>query len=165
MKLIVVAVTAAFAGCATTQTMTLDFPFDYKQAASLMEPGPNTIEGSALMRQNSGGVVTCAGLPVYLIPATDYAERRVNVIYGSGKFAGFGQFRKFKPEIPAYERLIRKGTCNAQGFFHFDKVADGSFFIQSTISWKAGQYNVQGGGLIERVTVRGGQTVELTLAP
>ena len=47
------------AGCvalpkATTPVVTITAPFDSKQAAQLLERGPNTIRGSALLRQRGG---------------------------------------------------------------------------------------------------------------
>ena len=167
--LIAVAVAAITAGCAAPgQNVIRDFnyQFDAKQAAAMLQPGPNTISGSALMRQQGGGVVTCAGGKVHLIPATDYAERRMNLIYGSGKSIGPYGGKKFEPDQPAYYQQSRTVLCNAQGFFKFDKVADGDFYVQTVVAWRAGRYNtVQGGSLMERVSVKGGQEVEVTLAP
>jgi hypothetical protein len=154
------------AGCAGPQVVTIDAEFDSTGAAALLQPGSNTITGSALIRQSGGGIVTCAGNPVHLIPATNYAAKRVNWIYGTANFSPFPTHITFQPEVPAYQQQTRQATCNAQGFFRFDKVADGDFFVQSTVVWKVGQYQtIQGGGLIRRVSVKDGQTADITLSP
>lgn len=162
-----IGVAAMLVGCAAPpQRVVLNYPFDAAAAAALLRPGPNTITGSALMRQVGGGVVTCAGIPVRLIPATDYAERRMNVLYGSGRYVPITKQRVvFEPEEPAYIQQQRVSTCNAQGFFRFDGVADGSYFIISVITWRVGEYNLQGGGLMAKIQVRGGETLDVTLAP
>lgn len=160
-------VTTFVAGCAAPGlTVIKDFnhPFDANQAAAMLLPGPNTISGSALMRQQGGGVVTCAGRQVHLIPATDYAGMRMYAIYGTEKFIGPGAGKTFEPDQPAYYLHMKATLCNAQGFFKFDKVADGTFYVQTTVSWVAGRVP-QGGNLMERVSVKGGETVEVTLAP
>lgn len=48
----------------------------------MLEPGANTIQGNALIRQQGGGVVACPGFEVYLAPATDYVIERMRKICG-----------------------------------------------------------------------------------
>lgn len=160
MKLFMLSLVAtALAGCAT-QKVKVDVPFDEKQAAALMQPGVNTIKGSALIRQRGGTVVTCAGSDVGLIPATAYARKRMEIIYGSGTFAPVVPTFDYTP--PAYQQHVRKSTCNAQGFFTFDRVADGEFFVATSVQWEAG-YTMQGGALMQRVSVSGGELKEIVL--
>lgn len=157
----------ALAGCAApSRTVTINEPFDGAQAGVLLAGGTNTITGSALMRQVGGGVVTCAGNEVFLIPATRYAKNRLQAIYGSGKTLGILHERlTFNPDPPEYKASMKTTRCNAQGFFRFDTVADGEFFVQTSIVWKAGTYSPQGGSLIDQITVRGGQVADITMAP
>src|SRR5690606_36651641 len=61
----------------------IDTAYDKTLAARLLSNGPNTVTGSASVRQRNGTVVTCAGQTVYLVPATDYARIRVRALYGS----------------------------------------------------------------------------------
>lgn len=77
-KLIAIASISLLASCAApTKTVLLKSQFDAKETATHLVDGENTIKGSGLIRQNGGGVVTCAGQQVWLVPATDYAKERI----------------------------------------------------------------------------------------
>lgn len=163
MRLLLVAAAAALlAGCAAPpRVVHLKVSFDEAHARALLAPGKNTIRGNAMMRQMGGGVVTCAGMDVHLVPATEYAKHRMAAIYGSTSFSREGV--KFEPDSPAYRDAERVTKCNAQGFFTFDELADGEFFMITVVAWKAG-HSVEGGMLMGRAAVAGGQTKEITMA-
>ena len=44
---------------------------------------------------------------------------------------------------------------NAQGFFCFDNLGDGEFFIETTIQWGTG-YILEGGHIMQKISVRNG---------
>lgn len=166
-RIFVAAVVIAFAGCAVPRPpVRIQSPFNAEETAGLMRPGPNTIAGSALIRQQGGAVVTCAGAPVLLYPATDYAKERQYATFGSGHFINPYQRRQVEPDPPEFSTLTRSTTCNAQGFFKFDNVADGEFILLTRIIWTAGRYHLEEGGFVlGRAIVRGGQTTDVTLTP
>jgi len=152
-------------GCAA-QTVVVQAPFDADQAAALVKPGVDIVSGSALIRQNGGGVVTCAGLPILLVPKTAYASERIKAIYGNTHRGHNSAYRaiQFEPDIPSYGRLQRETLCDAQGNFSFNDVADGSFYVIANITWSVGG-SIQGGGLMQTVTVSGGASQEVVLSP
>ncbi len=137
--------------------------FNADQARRMLEKGTNTIKGSALMRQRGGGVVTCAGQTVFLIPATAYAVERMHFIYGP-QDRGFGGKPGQLEDNSLYVELTRRTRCDAQGFFAFDQVADGMFYVMTRINWETGR-SAEGGGLMHRVTLSGVETREIVLAP
>lgn len=149
--------------------------FDLEQHTRLLQPGTNKITGSALIRQQGGGVVSCAGLAVSLIPATEYATERVIHLYGSNQ-KGFrsttdalpptGSPIKFEPDDPDYTKSRPSVICDALGMFEFDDIADGAFYVVTSIVWSAGQYgNQQGGSLMQHVVLAGGETKRIVLSP
>lgn len=159
---------AALAGCAAPNVTPYQLAtFDKAQAEKWLQPGTNTIKGSALIRQAGGGVVNCAGGEVQLIPATEHAKQRMLNIYGSTvsgyRRAFSGPAPKFENESTEYLHTMRKTTCDAQGFFKFDKVADGDFFVITVVTWRVTQYFPEGGALMQRVDVGGGETKEIVL--
>jgi hypothetical protein len=169
--LAVLGAAGALGGCANLQPKEefhyMTAVFDPAAAEQMSAPGGNTVSGSGFMKQRGGGVVTCAGSAVALTPATDYASERMEVIYGSmsggvslPKTAGIN----FVPTPLAYMKSARETRCDAQGNFSFDKVADGTFFVTTTVAWRVG-YSTQGGHLMQRVTVQGGQAKSIVLAP
>lgn len=169
MILALAAVSVAACGCAAPpaapEPLRVMASFDELAAKAMLQPGRNEITGSALIRQRGGGVVTCAGGTVNLIPATDYAVNRLTLLYGNGRYLPAPSFaRQFDPDPPAFKQNIRTTLCNAQGFFRFDDVQDGDFYVQTTVLWQVAGHT-EGGGLLQRVSLKSGQRIEVTLTP
>ena len=163
----VIAVLAS--GCASPQLVENQTHFDPKEAAVINERGANVIEGQAFLRQRGGGVVTCAGETVTLVPATSYAEERIRQIYGSanGGVRFWWDGLEFAETDPRYYRMVREEICDATGDFRFDDVADGDYYVTTGVSWEV-PVNVyysstQGGTLARRVQVAYGQIERVIL--
>lgn len=157
------ALAVSLAGCVTpppARTVNLTAPFDQAAATRLLEPGPNTLKINAFMRQQGGGVVTCAGAPVMLVPATAYADERMNSLYGPG-FSGVGfsagQPVTFVPNEPGYKLAQRETICDAQGNAVFERLTEGRFYVITAVLWNVGNAR-QGGYLAKRIEVRNGLT-------
>lgn len=164
-KLLPLALVLAGCAAAPTQPVKLSSTFNADQANSMLIKGQNTVRGSAMLRQSGGGVVTCAGTEVHLIPATDYAAERIRAIYRSeaGGFTTYYKARvRFEPESPSYMLLRRTTRCDPQGYFKFEGVADGDFYVLANVTWTVADY-VEGGALVERVQLGAGSTKELVL--
>jgi hypothetical protein len=154
--------------CASNQYVEIkSVKFDKAQADKMMMPGKNKISGSALIRQQGGGVVTCAGLDVYMMPATDYAKKWAGVIYGSEK-GGYKptnlQGIEFINLDKDFSQSIVAEKCTPSGNFVFNKVADGEFYVFTKINWSAGGY-IQGGSISKAVIVSGGAEATVVLSP
>lgn len=157
----------ALSGCAGQTVIPISRDFHPEEAKRLAEPGPNIISGSALIRQQGGGVVTCAGLPINLIPKTAYATERTQAIWGNsakGYAPVYAMQMTFDPNPPGYHEHARHTRCDAQGNFQFSDVADGEFYLVSVITWIVAR-QAQGGGMMQAVSVRGGEAIELVLSP
>jgi len=168
-KNLFVVCTMALTGCTATVPMipthTMTTSFDAEATRAQLLDGPNTIKGNSFMRQKGGGIVTCAGQSVYLVPATPYATERVRVLYGNIE-RGFnpGRRQQFTPDPPEYRQLVKTARCDAQGNFTFERVADGDFYINTSVVWQVAQTQ-QGGQLMQSVKVMGGQSISLVIAP
>lgn len=168
-KVTISLLTSLLSGC-VSQQVTLRATFDQEETARLLAPGKNTIKGSALMRQNNGGTVTCAGSVVTLTPVTDYSTERMQAIYRSSERGYVRRLVRdtksaFANDNPEYRRSVRTVGCDAQGFFKFENVGDGRYFIITTIQWHANQFFLEGGHLMQKVAVGGGDVKEIVLAP
>lgn len=64
-----------------------------------------------------------------------------------------------------YKQHHIMAQCDAQGYFTFENVADGNFFVLSNVVWMAGAHNPQGGALMKSVSVKGGEVKTVILAP
>lgn len=139
-------------------------PRDVETANAMLAPGTGTIKGSALIRQRGGGVVTCAGNDVFLVPATASATSELRRVFGGddgyvprgGGTLGGGTL--VEPPTPN-----RPSVCNAQGFFSFANVRAGKWYVITSAIWTVGDNN-QGGTLLGTATVAEGQEVEMVLS-
>lgn len=148
------------------QIIIVDTPFEKELAQKLLQPGKNTIKVNAFMRQRGGGVVTCAGFPVHLIPATQLARDRISAIYGTleGGFAPFPLSFPTSRDFFNYDKLIIKKHCNSDGNVVFENVADGQFYVTSMVKWQVQQFGSEGGAVSKLIRVSGGQTLEVILS-
>lgn len=167
-----VALSQAFA---KDRVVNLKSAFSIAQASIINQQGNNTITGHGI-KKTLKGEKTCAGNDVVLIPATDYAQERLDMQY-SGTENGFmtlGYLEteyKFVQDEPDYAKYQRRTTCGADGSFAFDHVADGDYFITTKIIWSdvvhkhklETQPKEEGGGFITRVSVKGGETRDVRM--
>jgi len=130
------------------------------EAEYIHATGPNSIYGQAFLRRNDGVVVYAAGSDVTLIPYTPYAEERMRTIYGDRKTAYFKV--NFENDDPLYHQYMRKTVANGEGRFSFEGLANGTYYITTHVEWMAGDSR-QGGALMERVSVGGGNKAEVIL--
>jgi len=139
-------------------------PFDFEQTSKLLTKGKNAVKGSALLRQQGGGVVTCAGQEVQLIPVTGYSNERISVIYGSYE-GGYNPITRqviFEEDNPLYTSLRLRTRCDAQGYFKFENVGDGQYFAVTGITWTIAN-NPQGGSIAQKIQLQGGEVKEIVL--
>ncbi|WP_133251528.1 hypothetical protein [Zavarzinia aquatilis] len=161
--ILTVGLALGLAGCA--QQVELHTVFNPADAEFVLKDGPNRVSGQAFVRQNGGGVVTCAGSGVGLTPVNAYSTDRMIGIYGNS-VSGYlpAIIEKKLPENAEYIRLSRTAYCDAQGNFDFENVPDGEYYVTTYVAWTVG-YVAQGGGLMKRVSVSGGKHEKLILTP
>ncbi|HEU6438632.1 MAG TPA: hypothetical protein VE028_14410 [Nitratidesulfovibrio sp.] len=153
------------------RTVTLSTPYDSKEARRKLAPGKNTIRGTASARTPGGEVATCAGKPVTLVPVTAYSSERMFAIYGSDDKGTLrlGQGAAPPPVItnddPKYLADHPQTVCTDSGAFVFKDIADGQFFIVTGFTWLTDDKKPQGVGLMQRVSVSGGQTRKMDMKP
>ncbi len=167
MRLLLALACASFLGaCAAPVVVNVGVPFDAAAAQRMLADGPNTVRGNAFLRQRGGGVVTCAGAEVVLVPATAYAQRVFAALYGTSAGAAMQAPNTvdIQPKSVQFSKLLRRTQCDAQGNFVFERVADGDWFVETTITWVVGN-SPQGGPIMRRVSVAGGSSVTVIVAP
>lgn len=166
----ILAIFILLAGCGAPN-YNITQAFNEKEAEDALRKGNNTIQGEAFLRQQGGGIVTCAGSEVILLPATAYATEMMNALYLSTE-KGYNTFfplrRKvynFVPNEPRYPELTKRTLCSSTGHFKFKDIKDGSYYIITTINWKVAgnDYWYEGGDLMQKVSVKNGETAEITM--
>ena len=168
-KFVIVTLLLPLFGCLTTNyDMTTIFNKD--EVSWINDKGSSTITGQAFLNQKGGGVVTCAGREVSLIPLTAYSTERMNAIFKSSTKGYYGNDIYVYPEVvfnpsaPAeYFNSKRTALCNAQGNFKFEDVpANKEYFILTNVTWEVGGA-AQGGSLMIKVTTTENETTETIL--
>jgi hypothetical protein len=156
----------AVAGCAQfgQQETALATPIAPSEVEWARKSGANTVSGSALIK--AGGTShTCAGQSANLIPESAYARARMTAIFGNAskgmRAASVGAV-KFERDDPLYVSTLRTTRCDASGNFSFARVPDGAWYVTSSVKWQ-GASQVEGGSMMERVDVRGGRLVKVSL--
>ncbi|AHG83073.1 Lipoprotein [Bibersteinia trehalosi USDA-ARS-USMARC-189] len=171
-KLVLVGfVSALLAGCTGTVFKPIDYTmkskFNASQAEKQLKQGTANITGSAFLKQRGGSVVTCAGEEVVLVPYTDYANEKMSLIYGNTE-KGFHNSKstqyKLSGEDPEYRKFVKFTTCDAQGKFSFNNLADGTFFITTKVQWSVHYQNSEGGYLMQKVSLKKGENKDIVLS-
>ncbi|WP_457755432.1 hypothetical protein [Thermovibrio ammonificans] len=158
--------------CATAQrevTVHLHSSFNPKEVAWFKKKGNNTLTGQAFLRTMGGQVITCAGQDVYLIPVSKYSSERIKAIYGNTTkaFVDILSYRnkniKFIPDSKEYFKFIKKTICDANGRFKFTNLPDGEYFLFTQVVWTVPVLGPQGGVLMQKVRLSGGEKREVIL--
>lgn len=164
--------TVALSACVTQPKLVPQSErFDAEAARAQLRPGTGSVDGSALIRQSGGGVVTCAGVRVSLFPDNAYARERMSIIFGSTdsgfyRLANVGKNSQPAGSDPDYMAIIREAVCDPQGKFSFSNLAPGSYFITTSVVWQIpGRVFPEGGHLMRRVELSDGESTSVVLTP
>lgn len=144
----------AVAGCATAPPVAVSTPYDPAAHAHYAAAGSGSIKGQGFLRQQGGGVVTCAGSQVMLFPATPYFREAIGILRSG---------RGVLPLTYAAQQLRKLATCDAQGNFQFGSVASGNWFVATEVKWTVG-YNPQGGALLAEISVSDHQETTILMS-
>ena len=154
-------------GCFTT-TYDVKSSFDIKAASYVNQKGNSLIEGQAFLNQKGGGVVTCAGKNVSLLPVTEFASERMMILYKNIE-RGYLNYTaatmiKISPEAPPeYYSTGRQARCDAQGNFKYKNLPAGKeFYITTTVMWEV-DYIPEGGYLMLKVKTKANEIIEVIL--
>lgn len=108
-------------------------PVDEARLRAYRVAGPAIVSGQAFLRQRGGGVVTCAGARVRLLPSPE---------------ADVGHDRRC--------RACRETVCDAQGRFRFDGVPARAWILSTEVRWVVAGFT-EGGVLTEILAVKPGR--------
>lgn len=138
--------------------LVIEAPFSTEEVSFINSPGAATLEGQAFLRQMGGGVVTCAGSGVILVPAGGYATELFTKAFGN-RDGGLANVFVAAPESTPtdFETYTRKTQCDADGNFAFVQVPNGDYYVVSEVQWYVGDGIIPEGGMVgRRVSVRNG---------
>ena len=152
---------ALLAGCTlpVRAPVELQTKFDKVEHDSYKQPGTGAIVGQGFLRQRGGGVVTCAGSPVLLMPATSFFREAIGHLRNGHQIAVNDKID------PSYKSIIKQSQCDAQGNFSFSLLSAGTWLVTTDVKWVVGKYqSEQGGTLMREVTVVNDQPSQALLS-
>ncbi|MEN9018068.1 MAG: hypothetical protein ABF331_06145 [Hellea sp.] len=123
--------------------------------------GDAKVFGSSFLRQSGGGVVSCAGTQVGLIPASSYADERISYLYGNLQ-KGYNPNKSIDIANSSYINDMRITTCDVDGKFEFNNIPAGVYYLTTRIEWMVG-YRKQGGALMQRLEITEGESKRIVL--
>jgi len=145
----------------------LTVKFNPTAANYIFETGTGTITGRAFIKASDGTTKTAAGSSATLLPATEYAEQRVNAIYGASGIATRKVKFSEESDDPRYHVYTRTAAVKADGNFTFGGLAAGDYFVTTGINWQtldaSGNSARRAIALVTRVTVAEGKTSKVIL--
>ena len=150
-------------GCATRPTFVATETYETPDYLVDVQ-GTGEVTGTGFMRQRGGGVVSCAGEEVHLLPVTAYTTERINFIYGSPE--GGKWIRDINTGTPRDEQYIadtRIAKCHVDGRFTFEDVPAGDYYVATNIVWQVNAYSWEGGAIMRPVTVVADETADMVL--
>jgi hypothetical protein len=131
-------------------------PFPMADLAHYSASGSATISGQGFLRQNGGGVVTCAGSLALLMPDLPYFNEVV-------AHASNNQNVDISSDRQHAQSMMRKTTCDAQGNFVFTNLPVGVWVVTSRVHWVIADER-QGGSLLQRgVQTKAAQETKILL--
>jgi len=178
MRKAVVLALFGLSACATMSGEPIYYPpqsvsFNPAEVAWATATGNNTVSGNAVMRTVGGDVRTCAGTEAFLVPVSAYSTERMQIMFYGATDRGYApanELMQFPDSPPGFSESNRRTTCDSQGDFIFTDVPDGAYYVISMVTWGALQGSgyftytaTQGGAVMQRVEVAGGQTRRVVL--
>ena len=130
--------------------------FNPQQAAFIKHHGDGTIKGIAFITDDQGKAHRHGGETVRLIPASDYAKARFDVLYAGKKFIAVQNYPKGVTIDPRYGKYMRITKTLPNGKFTFTNVPPGRYYVATQVLWKGhDNSNEQGGAIYDTVQVTG----------
>jgi hypothetical protein len=143
-KILATAAAVVVGGCA--QKVQVDVTTDEASLAPFRVSGPGSVTGQAFLRQQGGGVVTCAGSQVFLSPDLPPLHRVLSEIREGHQVEATGT---------KWGNAGRTATCDAGGNFKFEGLPPADWYVMTEVRWMVGYY-AQGGTLAAPVSTKDG---------
>lgn len=132
-------------------------PFVESDFAWALQPGTGVIAGQGVLRAQGGILMLATGETVTLVPKTPFTDDIVAATRTEGFFDRFDNAKK----PPAYEKYRRVVIADDQGYFRFENLPAGEWYIVTRVLWltsdQLGQSILNGGLMWGQITLKDGE--------
>lgn len=138
--------------------------FDAGAAHYVLQNGSNVISGQAyVIVPPFDHRLSCVYNGMQLIPVTPYSTERMIKAFGNAS-AGYARrgILEMLPEDEAFGANTRHANCDDGGYFRFEHVADGNYYLLTKIYWQV-RFSRAGGELMKVVNVRDAESVNIEM--
>lgn len=144
-------------------TAPLSAAFEPFPARYVLDKGANEISGRVAVISSSGYARTCEDNGVFLFPVTPYWMAWAHRTFGnSGQiYAPRAAIQNVSIDRNA-RKFSRHSDCDGDGRFRFEEVADGQYYVFSTVFWLM-RWQQNGYGFMREVDVHQGRKVSVPL--
>ncbi|MEM8551591.1 MAG: hypothetical protein AAGF45_04370 [Pseudomonadota bacterium] len=152
-RVVLLPIALVLAACQTAFPIQLRSDLTRAEVLPYGEKGERIVAGQAFLRQVGGGLVTCAGETVTLVPAVKLVDEAMKVWRAKDEI--------YTVNLP-YARVrgaVRYVECDASGGFVFEELPALSYWVFVNVRWRAPKAGYlddgeEGGLLVERISVR-----------
>lgn len=129
--------------------------FDVEQFRGYDAHGTGTLSAEAFLRTRGGAVISAAGQPFIVVPATDYTREWFDrqILHGE-RLVGYDQ---------RMERFARRGIVGIDGRFSVSGLPDGRYYVATQVAWEARPGSIEGSALGQLAFVKDGKGEHLIL--
>ena len=137
-----------------------DFAFNSQEIAFFHTVGEGKISGEVIPELPAADRIYFKNRTVLLVPAGQYANERVKLLFGKDKFTrGFTRLQDADPE---YLRCTKQIKMTEEDKFTFSELSDGDYHILVDFHWEEGGLTHQG-YLRSFVQIRDGEEQHLII--
>jgi hypothetical protein len=161
--------TAGIVGClGPLPPTTVKSTFNEREVSEQLKIGNNSIIGQAFIQNNNGEVITCSGNDVFAFPDSGYArEIFQKIIMKNGFFRSTAKIglNWFDARVDKEKFLnaTHKTQCDTQGNFRLDRLANGKWFVVTSVLWHPNKALTFGGDFVNNISVYNGQELEIVM--
>ena len=132
-------------------------PFVEEDFAWALKPGAGVIAGQGVLRAQGGILMPATGEAVTLVPRTPFTDDIVAATRTEGLFERYENAKR----PPAYEKYRRVVIADDRGYFRFENLPAGEWYIVTRVLWltsdQLGQSILNGGLMWGQITLKDGE--------
>ena len=164
-KSLILTIATLLTGCANmTEPVEIKrISFPESEYLSLPQSGSGKISGQVFLKTTGGEVKYGAGSKVWLNPKTSYSDQWYSIQQQNNfNIYGYGIKKLNNPNIRISD-FVKETQADGFGYFNFDNVPPGLYYLSSGVIWQPIKGAPQGGLIVKIIKVVDDKEIEIML--